>query len=330
MLLSVMDIIPWKQYINNLPIEKEILQNDFLHLLKSDSEKDYSLVFRETEFKLHQYIIEVRCPALLTIERSKLEIVSVQCLENLIKYIYTDKCDLEISQTLFELKWLAKELNFKSLLDTINHTIIHNLRLNMNETICLCEKFKCDDILQWIQWFTSIMKDSPFEPFEIKLSMSTDSLKDSSDKVGEKNLKNSLDLYTSKQISTFSTFSTDMERLLEKNEGGLRLMINDTPLNLHKAILKSRCLFFRSMFNDCWTSSNKPEVEHDTLLSTNSFKEMIRYFYTGKLDSFSEKMVSEEILEHGGFYCIDNDFVINYCKKILIDPGPKELVKSTD
>jgi len=121
-----------------------------------------------------------------------------------------------------------------------------------------------------------------------------------------------------------------MERLLEKNEGGLRLTINDTSLNLHKAILRGRCLFFRSMFNDCWLTSTKSEVEHDTQLSSKSFKEMIRYFYTGKLDSFAEKIVSEEILEHGGFYCIDNDFIINYCKKVLVDPGPKDMKRSTD
>jgi len=94
-------------------------------------------------------------------------------------------------------------------------------------------------------------------------------------------------------------------------------MVGDRAFNLHKPILSCRCLFFRSMFHVFWSNSENGEVEHETPLSLKSFKELLRFIYSGKLESFQEKSVSEEILIHGGFYCIDNEYIINYCDKVL-------------
>jgi len=301
-LINIFDIIPWTQYTNTFPIAVENLQNDFLNLL-NDNEKDISIVIQGTEFKFHTFMIEARCPSLLTIDKLKLERYSSLCFEHLIKYIYSDKIDLEDCDTLFELRSLANALNFKSLVDTLSFIIMRNFRNNVVQTINNCEEYKCDDILTWISWYFSSVKDTDI-PKEVLAKL-------------EKMDKSVLQISNYPLPSNHSSFTSDMERLLEKNDGNFKLIIGDLSFNLHKPILKCRSVFFNSIFHVRWNGTNIEELEHETPLSPKSFQELLRFIYTGKLESFHDKMVTEEIMTHIGFYCIDNDYIIKHCEKVI-------------
>ncbi|XP_011298019.1 RCC1 and BTB domain-containing protein 1-like [Fopius arisanus] len=67
----------------------------------------------------------------------------------------------------------------------------------------------------------------------------------------------------------------------------LTIQVQGKPIHVHKAVLKIRCQYFRSMFQEHWTENNQSIIEHDEF-SHDVYKSFLRYLYTDEVDLPSE------------------------------------------
>ncbi|XP_001600404.1 RCC1 and BTB domain-containing protein 1 [Nasonia vitripennis] len=63
----------------------------------------------------------------------------------------------------------------------------------------------------------------------------------------------------------------------------LTIQIQGKPIYVHKAVLKIRCQYFKSMFQEHWAENNRDVIEHSQF-SYDVFKSFLRYLYTDEVD----------------------------------------------
>ncbi|KAF7997404.1 hypothetical protein HCN44_005975 [Aphidius gifuensis] len=63
----------------------------------------------------------------------------------------------------------------------------------------------------------------------------------------------------------------------------LTIQVQGKPIFVHKALLKIRCQYFRSMFQEHWTENNQSVIEHDEF-SHDVYKSFLKYLYTDEVD----------------------------------------------
>ncbi|XP_012230297.1 RCC1 and BTB domain-containing protein 1 [Linepithema humile] len=83
----------------------------------------------------------------------------------------------------------------------------------------------------------------------------------------------------------------------------LTIEVKGQPIYVHKAILKIRCPYFRTMFTPNWTENNQSVIEHDQF-SYVVYKAFLKYLYTGVIDLPAEKAL--ELLDLANVYCESN------------------------
>ena len=67
----------------------------------------------------------------------------------------------------------------------------------------------------------------------------------------------------------------------------LIIKVQGKPIHVHKAILKIRCQYFRTMFQDNWAENTASDVSIDTF-SYEVYRSFLKYLYTDKIDPVSD------------------------------------------
>ncbi|CAD6229421.1 GSCOCG00006584001-RA-CDS [Cotesia congregata] len=63
----------------------------------------------------------------------------------------------------------------------------------------------------------------------------------------------------------------------------LTIQVQGKPIYVHKAVLKIRCQYFRSMFQEHWTENNQSVIVHDEF-SYDVYRSFLKYLYTDQVD----------------------------------------------
>ncbi|KAK0179955.1 hypothetical protein PV327_005649 [Microctonus hyperodae] len=63
----------------------------------------------------------------------------------------------------------------------------------------------------------------------------------------------------------------------------LTIQVQGKPIHVHKAVLKIRCQYFRSMFQEHWSENNQSVIVHDEF-SHDVYKSFLKYLYTDEVD----------------------------------------------
>ncbi|XP_043284859.1 RCC1 and BTB domain-containing protein 1-like isoform X3 [Venturia canescens] len=69
----------------------------------------------------------------------------------------------------------------------------------------------------------------------------------------------------------------------DPSSSDLIIQVQGKPIHVHKAVLKIRCQYFRSMFQEHWTENNQSLIQHDDF-SYEVYKSFLRYLYTDEVD----------------------------------------------
>ncbi|XP_035730999.1 RCC1 and BTB domain-containing protein 1-like isoform X1 [Vespa mandarinia] len=80
----------------------------------------------------------------------------------------------------------------------------------------------------------------------------------------------------------------------------LIIQVQARPIYVHKAVLKIRCQYFRTMFQECWMENNQSVLHHDQF-SHDVFKSFLKYLYTDEVDLPPENAL--ELLDLANVYC---------------------------
>ncbi|TGZ51677.1 RCC1 and BTB domain-containing protein 1-like [Temnothorax longispinosus] len=80
----------------------------------------------------------------------------------------------------------------------------------------------------------------------------------------------------------------------------LTIQVEGQCIHVHKAILKIRCPYFRTMFQHNWAENNQSVIEHDQF-SYIVYKAFLKYLYTDVIDLPVEKAL--ELLDLANAYC---------------------------
>ncbi|XP_011699349.1 PREDICTED: RCC1 and BTB domain-containing protein 1-like isoform X2 [Wasmannia auropunctata] len=83
----------------------------------------------------------------------------------------------------------------------------------------------------------------------------------------------------------------------------LTIQVEGQCIHVHKAILKIRCPYFKTMFQHNWAENNKNVIEHDQF-SYVVYKAFLKYLYTDVIDLPVEKAL--ELLDLANAYCESN------------------------
>ncbi|KDR17139.1 RCC1 and BTB domain-containing protein 1-like isoform X2 [Zootermopsis nevadensis] len=86
----------------------------------------------------------------------------------------------------------------------------------------------------------------------------------------------------------------------DSSSSDLTITVSGKPIHVHKAVLKIRCQYFRSMFQDHWEEDNKSvlEMDHHSYLVYHAF---LQYLYTDEVNLPPENAL--ELLELANAYC---------------------------
>ncbi|KYN22215.1 RCC1 and BTB domain-containing protein 1, partial [Trachymyrmex cornetzi] len=83
----------------------------------------------------------------------------------------------------------------------------------------------------------------------------------------------------------------------------LKIQVEGQCIHVHKAILKIRSSYFRTMFQHDWAENNQSVIEHDQF-SYIVYKAFLKYLYTDVIDLPMEKAL--ELLDLANAYCESN------------------------
>ncbi|CAL7941032.1 unnamed protein product [Xylocopa violacea] len=92
-------------------------------------------------------------------------------------------------------------------------------------------------------------------------------------------------------------FHNDEETNLTTSD--LVIQVHGKPIHVHKAILKIRCHYFRSMFQDHWVENSQSIIEHDQF-SYDTYNTFLKYLYTNEIDLPAENAL--ELLDLANVY----------------------------
>lgn len=79
----------------------------------------------------------------------------------------------------------------------------------------------------------------------------------------------------------------------------LTIQVEGKPIHVHKAILKIRCQYFRTMLQEPWAENNQSVIEHEQF-SYVVYKAFLNYLYTGDVDLPAENAL--ELLDLANAY----------------------------
>ncbi|XP_043461516.1 RCC1 and BTB domain-containing protein 1-like isoform X1 [Leptopilina heterotoma] len=79
----------------------------------------------------------------------------------------------------------------------------------------------------------------------------------------------------------------------------LTIQVQGKSIHVHKSVLKIRCQYFRSMFQEHWTENNQNTLEHDQF-SYEVYRSFLKYLYTDEVDLPAENAL--ELLELANAY----------------------------
>ncbi|XP_076243017.1 RCC1 and BTB domain-containing protein 1-like isoform X2 [Calliopsis andreniformis] len=94
----------------------------------------------------------------------------------------------------------------------------------------------------------------------------------------------------------------------------LVIQVDGKPIHVHKAILKIRSQYFRTLFEKHDTENDQSVIEHYQF-SYNAYKAFLKYLYTAKIDESFEVVL--ELLHLANTY--SESQLQNYCTQILKD-----------
>ncbi|KAI4497020.1 hypothetical protein M0802_007766 [Mischocyttarus mexicanus] len=80
----------------------------------------------------------------------------------------------------------------------------------------------------------------------------------------------------------------------------LTIQIEGKNIYVHKALLKIRCQYFRTMFQEGWAENNQSIIQHDQF-SHDVYKSFLKYLYTDEVDLPPENAL--ELLNLANVYC---------------------------
>ncbi|XP_015183789.1 PREDICTED: RCC1 and BTB domain-containing protein 1-like isoform X2 [Polistes dominula] len=80
----------------------------------------------------------------------------------------------------------------------------------------------------------------------------------------------------------------------------LTIQVDGKPIHVHKAVLKIRCQYFRTMFQGAWAENSQTVIEHDQF-SHDVYKSFLKYLYTDEVDLPPESAL--ELLDLANVYC---------------------------
>ncbi|XP_014229715.1 RCC1 and BTB domain-containing protein 1-like isoform X2 [Trichogramma pretiosum] len=69
----------------------------------------------------------------------------------------------------------------------------------------------------------------------------------------------------------------------DETTSDLTIKVHGKPIYVHKAVLKIRCQYFRSMFQEHWSENNKDVIEHETF-SYDVYHSFLKFLYTNEVD----------------------------------------------
>ncbi|XP_076669800.1 RCC1 and BTB domain-containing protein 1 isoform X2 [Andrena cerasifolii] len=86
----------------------------------------------------------------------------------------------------------------------------------------------------------------------------------------------------------------------DANTSDLTIQVEEKPIHVHKAILKIRSQYFRTMFQEHWAENNQRVIKHDQF-SYNVYRAFLKYLYTDQIDLPVED--ADEFLNLTNAYC---------------------------
>lgn len=98
----------------------------------------------------------------------------------------------------------------------------------------------------------------------------------------------------------------------DQTHSDLTIMVQGRPIYVHKAILKIRCNYFRSMFQEHWQEDNSSVLELSQF-SYPVYKAFLQYLYTDQVDLPPENAL--ELLDLASAYC--EVHLKQQCEKII-------------
>ncbi|XP_060815883.1 uncharacterized protein LOC132907131 [Bombus pascuorum] len=79
----------------------------------------------------------------------------------------------------------------------------------------------------------------------------------------------------------------------------LVIQVHGKPIHVHKAVLKIRCHYFRTMFQEHWVENSQSIIEHEQF-SYDVYKTFLKYLYTNEVDLSQENAL--ELLDLANVY----------------------------
>ncbi|KAK7864423.1 hypothetical protein R5R35_000463 [Gryllus longicercus] len=86
----------------------------------------------------------------------------------------------------------------------------------------------------------------------------------------------------------------------DQSTSDLTIMVQDRSIHVHKAVLKIRCLHFRSMFQEHWQEDNQSVIQIDQFSHT-VYRAFLQYLYTDEVNLSPESAL--ELLVLASAYC---------------------------
>ncbi|XP_048266273.1 RCC1 and BTB domain-containing protein 1 isoform X3 [Bombus terrestris] len=84
-----------------------------------------------------------------------------------------------------------------------------------------------------------------------------------------------------------------------KNTSDLVIKVHGKPIHVHKAVLKIRCHYFRTMFQEHWVENSQSIIEHEQF-SYDVYKTFLKYLYTNEVELSQENAL--ELLDLANAY----------------------------
>ena len=85
----------------------------------------------------------------------------------------------------------------------------------------------------------------------------------------------------------------------DPNTSDLVIKVHGKPIHVHKAVLKIRCHYFRTMFQEHWVENSQSIIEHEQF-SYDVYKTFLKYLYTNEVELSQENAL--ELLDLANAY----------------------------
>lgn len=190
-------------------------------------------------FNCHRCVISARCPELYADVKEKLvqkdnhfeykaEGVEFEVFKNFVKYMYTDKVDVEYKGE--------------------NNTLTDEQKDSIQQLKVLAEKYRLDRLAKLCEH-----------------------------KLGE-----------SVEVPE-STLTKDFARIFNKNDDGtsdVTLVVDDVRIPAHRALLATRCGYFKGMFESGMEEAGKSEITIPDA-TPSAFLKLVEYIYTDNVENMA-------------------------------------------